>query len=224
MIATKDSTGETMRRALAHTSNAIDAAISLDVDRSDEDRAFFQAEKAIVDAAFDKVDAADRAATLHELRESQRYQARVEVGDVVLDRGTRRGKKRMALEVGTKAADAVFGEDISEIVDAERHVEPTLVLKCVDRLGQAGDFAGKSALITDLTGRLQQQTKNFQDRTAADITGAGLESALDNAIAEASDGLYKLEKRLLERFPRERVYVRAFFFDVGRKKAKKKEG
>lgn len=38
-----------------------------------------------------------------------------------------------------------------------------------------------------------------------------------------SDALYRLEKRLLERFPRERVYVRAFFLDVAppRKKAPK---
>jgi len=38
MLATKDSTSSTMLRALALTSNAIDAAVELDVDRTDTER------------------------------------------------------------------------------------------------------------------------------------------------------------------------------------------
>lgn len=220
MLASKDSTARTMLRALAHTSNALDAAISLDLDNTPEDRVFFQNEKTLVDAVFDKVEAADRAVSLHELREEQRHQARVEIGDVILDRGVRRGKKRVTLEASSQQADQIFGEDITELVDAERHVEPTLVAKVVDRLTQAPDFAGKAALIADLTSRQKQQAQNFADRTAADVTGAGLESALESTIGEGADTLYRLEKRLLERFPRERVYVRAFFLDVGSKKKK----
>ena len=221
MLANKDATARTMLRALAHTSNALDAAISLDVDRTNEDRTFFQGEKTSVDAAFQKVETADRALVLHELREEQRLQARVEVGDVILDRGVRRAKKRMTLEANAQAADQVFGEDITEIVDAERHMEPTLVAKSVDRLAQAADFAVKAALIADLTTRQTQQAQNFAQRTAADVTGAALDSALETAIGEGADTLYKLEKRLLERFPRERIYVRAFFLDTGRKRTKK---
>jgi hypothetical protein len=158
--------------------------------------------------------------SLHDLRETQKYQARVEVGDVVLDRGTRRGKKRTALEANAQTADDVFGEDIAEIVDAERHMEPLLVLKCVERLAQTADFAGKSALETDLKGRAQRQAQNFDDRKAADLVGTTLDTTLDAAIAQGADGLYKLEKQLLMRFPRERAYVRAFFLDVGRKRKK----
>lgn len=221
MLANKDATARTMLRALAHTSNALDAAISLDLDRTSEDRTFFQGEKALVDAAFQKVETADRALNLHELREEQRLQARVEVGDVILDRGVRRAKKRMGLEANLEAANQVFGEDITEIVDAERHMEPTLVAMSVDRLAQAADFAGKAAMIVDLTTRQQQQAQNFAQRTAADVTGAALDAALETAIGEGADTLYKLEKRLLERFPREKIYVRAFFLDTGRKRTKK---
>ena len=218
MLPGKDSTAWTMLRALAHTSNGLDAAITLDLDRSADDRAFFVAEKATIDAHFTKIETADRALISHELREERRHQARVEVGDVVLDRAVRRGKKRVALDVSPAAADQAFGEDITEIVDAERHTEPTLVLVAVDRLAQGPDFAAKADLIQDLKKRADQQTQNFVDRTAAGVAGAALETTLDNAISEAADALYTLEKRLLERFPRERIYVRAFFLDVGRRK------
>ncbi len=218
MLASKDSTAWTMVRAIAHTSNALDAAITLDLDRSADDRAFFVAEKAIVDALFTKIEAADAALISHELRNERRLQAHVEVGDVVLDRAVRRGKKRVALDVSTAAADQAFGEDITEIVDADRHTEPTLVLVCVDRLAQGAHFAAKADLMQDLKKRAEQQAQNFADRTAAGVAGAALETTLENVIREAADALYTLEKRLLERFPRERIYVRAFFMDVGRRK------
>lgn len=220
MLATKDSTARTMLRALAHTSNALDAAITLDIDRSDDDRTFFQTEKTTIDALFHAVETADRAVSLHELKEEHKAQARIEVGDVVLDRGARRGKKRVTLETNLKTADDIFGEDISEIVDAERHVEPTLVMECVTRLEQAAGFTGKNDLVTDLKTRSGQQAQNFANRTAVNLVSAGLETTLTNAIENGSDGLYKLEKRLLERFTREKIYVRAFFWDVGRKRSK----
>lgn len=220
MLANKNSTARTMLRALAHTSNALDAAMTLDIDRSADDRAFFQAEKTSIAGFFDALEAADRALVLHQLKEEHKAQARVEVGDVVLDRGARRGKKRVSLEASVQQADVIFGEDISEIVDAERHIEPTLVLECVARLHQAAGFTGKSDLVTDLTTRAQQQAQNFSQRTAIGLVTTALENTLDQAIEAGADGLYKLEKRLLERFPREKVYVRAFFWDVGRKRTK----
>jgi uncharacterized protein YfcZ (UPF0381/DUF406 family) len=205
---------------LAHTSSALDAAIVQDVDCTTEDRLFFQTEKAVIDNLLDVVESAARAVSLHELREQKKAQTRVEIGDVVLDRGVRRGKKRLTLETSLKVADHVFGEDISEIVDAERHVEPTLVLECIGRLVQAADFTGKSELVADLKGRAERQAQNFVDRAATSLAASGLETTLANAIEQGADALYKLEKRLLERFPREKVYVRAFFLDVGRKRTK----
>ena len=120
--------------------------------------------------------------------------------------------------MSTVAADQAFGEDITEIVDAERHLEPTLVHVVVDRLVQGPDFAAKADMVQDLKKRADQQAQNFTDRTAAGVQGAALETTLENAISEAADALYTLEKRLLERFVRERIYVRAFFLDVGRRK------
>src|SRR5207247_1735819 len=54
--------------------------------------------------------------------------------------------------------------------------------------------------------------------TATSVTAEVVEAKLDGAatlaVVAASDALYRLEKRLLDRFPREKVYVRAFFLDV----------
>lgn len=220
MLAPKDSSSSTMLRALAVTCNSLDAAITLDIDRSDADRAFFQAEKVIVDGLFEKVEAAHRAAFLHNFREQQKYQARIVIGDAVLDRGVRRGKKRVSIETNSETADRIFGEDISEIVDAERQVEPALVLQCVDRLIANAEFVGKTVIIGDLSARADKQTKNFKDREAAERVAANLDNELTNAISEGADALYTLEKRLLERFPRDKSYVRAFFFDADAKRKK----
>ena len=214
-----------MLRALAHSLGALDAASELDVDRSDADRSFFLIEKAALQPLFDDVFVADQTLTKHLLLISQGLQARVLVGDAVLDRGVRAAKARMKLELKTSSmpegADHVFPSDISDIVDAERRVEPGLVLQVVARFPQVPDFQGKAALEMDLTGRAQRQNANFAGRDAGELSEHTIEGQLTQAIVRASDGLYRLEKRLLERFPREKVYVRAFFFDVApaRKKA-----
>lgn len=220
MLANKDSTAPTMLRALALSINALDAAINLDMDRTADDKAFFQAEKSILEKNFDDVANAEREVSLHELRERQKHQARIVVGDAVLDRGVRAGKKRVTLETNLENADKLFGADISEIVDAERHVEPKLVLQCIDQLAKTPDFNGKAALIADLTTRVSNQVKNFADRESAERTEADLDSTLGDAISVAADALYGLEKRLWDRFPRDKVYVRAFFLDVGSKRKK----
>ena len=111
-------------------------------------------------------------------------------------------------------ADHVFGNDVSEITGAERAKEPALVLQAVAKFPQVPAFAGKAELATDLTIRANNQQKNIADRESAITTAETLASAEDLAIANASDVLYKIEKRLLERFPRQTVYVKAFFYDV----------
>ncbi len=226
MIASRDATAETMLRALAHTLGALDAALTLDVDRTDEDRAFFSAEKAALQPLFDDAFAADQALTRHLLLQAEALQARVELGDAVLDRGVRTAKMRMKLELKSTSmpagADEVFPSDISEIVDAERRLEPGLVLKVLTRFPSVPDFPGKDAMKADLEGRANRQNQNFTDRDAGEVTEAALDNALSQAVVRGADALYRLEKRLLERFPREKVYVRAFFLDVApaRKKAK----
>ncbi len=149
MIAPRDAPSATMLRALAHTLSGLDAAIALDVDRTSEDRAFFTAEKATLQPIFDEVFAADQALTKHLLLKAEAHQARVELGDAVLDRGVRTAKARMKLELKNTSmpagADEVFPSDISEIVDAERRVEPGLVLKVLTRFSAVPDFPGRTS-------------------------------------------------------------------------------
>jgi hypothetical protein len=214
-----------MLRALAHSLGGLDAAIELDVDRTAEERAFFSTEKATLQSSFDEVSSAGQALARHLLLGTEALQARVELGDVVLDRGVRAGKQRMKLELKSSAlpdgVDHVFPSDISEIVDAERRVEPVLVLQLLAKFPQVPEFTGKSALVTDLKGRADRQNKNFADRDAGEITEAELDGVVTRAIALGSDALYRLEKRLLDRFPREKVYVRSFFLDVAPPRKKK---
>jgi hypothetical protein len=227
MIAPRDSTSETILRALSHTLGALDAASELDVDRSDADRSFFLTEKAALQASFDEVFGLEQSLTRHLLLTSQKLQARVLVGDAVLDRGVRTAKARMKLELKASSvpdgADHVFPSDISDIVDAERRVEPGLVLQVVSRFPQVPDFPGKAALETDLSGRAKRQADNFTGRDAGEVEEHARGGALTQGIARASDALYRLEKRLLERFPRDKVYVRAFFLDVAPARKKRAE-
>jgi hypothetical protein len=158
---------------------------------------------------------------------TEAHQARVVVGDTVLDRGVRTSKARMKVELKNSSmpdgADHAFPSDISEIIDAERRVEPMLVLQVTARFAAVPDFPGKAAMKTDLEARANRQNQNFTARDAAEVNEAALDSAVTQAITTGSDALYRLEKRLLDRFPREKVYVRAFFLDVAppRKKAPK---
>jgi hypothetical protein len=227
MIASRESTSETMLRAVSHSLGALEAAADLDVDRTAEDRAFFNAEKATLQTSFDEVFAADLSLTRHLLLTTQRLQARVLLGDAVLDRGVRAGKARMKLELKTstmvEGADHVFPADISDIVDAERRVEPGLVLQVVGRFPQVPDFPGKAVLETDLKGRATRQSENFTNRDAGEVDEHSLDGTLTQGVVRASDALYRLEKRLLERFPRDKVYVRAFFLDVAPARKKKPE-
>lgn len=218
MIAPRDSTPDTMLDAVAYSLAALDGASDLDIDRTPEDRAFFADEMASLQPFYNTVSTAQLALIQHDHLTTTRLQARVKLGDIVLDRGVRAGKGRMKLELKKlglpEGADEVFPADIEDIVDADRQVEPTLVKQVLQRFPKVPDFAGKSDIAADLTGRADAQTANFTARTAGEVTRAGLEGTLDKAVADASTALYRLEKRLLERFPREKRFVRAFFLDV----------
>lgn len=227
MLANKDSTSQTMLEALAHTIGALKAAKSLDIDRSPEDHAFFDAERAALEPLFNELFDADSAEQKHRLMVTKPNQGAIEVGDAVLDRGARRNKKRMSLELQTIAPDAAdnsFGENIRDLVDAERHLEPALVLGVVDKYKYVPDFPGKAESEADLIGRATRQKDNFLAREAGQVQAAALGNKSDALVAQGADALYRLEKRMLERFPREKAYVAAFFMDVGYKRPRKSEG
>ena len=224
MLAPPDSTADTMLDATATTLGALSAASELDVDRTDEDRAFFTAERDALLAHYNAVNSADQALRAHLHLVQKARQVAVIIGDRVLDRGVRAGKQRMKLELKNSAPDAVdhvFPADINDIVGAEMRVEPQLVLEATAKFSQVPDFNGKAELKADLEGRADRQALGFKARAEAEVTEAALWGAVDKAVATAADALYGLEKRLLERFPRDKQYVSAFFMDVAPPRKKK---
>lgn len=212
-------------RELAITIGAYGAAIDMDIDRSDEDRLFFATERTILQGWFDKVLNADHAVTQHLLLVQLPRQSAIVVGDQVLDRGVRGGKSRMRIELRNSTMpggeDQVFPSDISDITDAERRVEPNLVLGAVAKWHLVPDFAGKAAIKADLEGRAQRQQKAFANRDMSDNEGDALEATLEQAISGAEEALFVTEKRLEARFPKDAKYVASFFMEKPSRKKKK---
>lgn len=210
---------------LSATIGALGAAIEMDIDRTAEDRTFFTSERTTLQGHFDRVFEADQAVTKHALLVHAPRQSAVVLGDNVLDRGVRGAKTRMRLELKTSSmpdgADHVFPSDISEITDAERRVEPQLVLNATAKFDQVPDFHGKAQLKADLEGRANRQREAFAQRDAGYTTAEQLEGALDRAIAEADEALFVFERRLEIQFPRDAKYVAAFFLEKPSRKKKK---
>jgi hypothetical protein len=217
-----------MLDALSVSIAALNAAIKLDVDRTDADRTFFGTERDGLQTCFDAVFAANQALVSHDYLETRGKQACVDIGDAVLDRGVRKGKARMKVELKDSAmpqgADLVFGVDLNELVQAERAEEPKLVLEAVAKFGQVPDFTGKPEMAKDLTTRASRQKDCFADRDTAALARVPLQGAVDKAVGDAATALYRLEKRLSDRFPKQVVYVKAFFLDVAPPRKKKPEG
>jgi hypothetical protein len=226
MIAPTTATAETMKRALAYTIAALSAASELDLDRSDDDRTYFARERDVLAPFLKELRAKDRSVEDDELDNSIRFQARVSLGDVVLDRGVIDSKERMKIELkrsNPEAADQVFGKRVSDTTRAPILIEPSLVSAILARLEHAPDFSKKATIRTDLEKRVKQQNACIQDRTSGEAQAVALRSALSQSIRFSSDALYGLEKRLLDRFTRDLEYVRKFFFDVSSPRRTKEE-
>lgn len=217
MIAPTTATAETMKRALAYSIAALTAASELDLDRSDDDRAYFGRERDALIPFLKDVRAKDRTVEDDELDNGVRLQARVSLGDAVLDRGVVDGKERMKIELkrtDPDAADQTFGKRITDTTRAPILAEPSLVSAIIARLEHAPDFPRKATIRTDLEKRMKQQNTCIQERSAGEAQTVALRSSLTQSIRLSSDALYGLEKRLLERFKRDADYVRKFFFDI----------
>lgn len=223
-MAATSASGQVLKD-LATSIGALAAAIEMDVDRSNDDRVFFEAERATLQAQFDHVFAADQAVTKHLLLVKAPRQAAVVLGDNVLDRGTRAGKARMRLELRSSTLpggeDHVFPADITEITDAERRVEPSLVLKALGKFDQVPDFNGKTELKADLEGRVKRQAHAFELRDESDTTADTLDGALERAVSVADEALFVCEKHIEARFPRDAKYVASFFSEKPSRKKKK---
>lgn len=216
---------ERILRELATSIGALSAAIEMDIDRSGDDRLFFVTERSTLQSAFDKVITADHAVTQHLLLVHLQRQAAVVVGDQVLDRGVRAGKSKMRIELRNSTMpggeDQVFPSDISEITDAERRVEPNLVLGAVAKWHLVPEFTGKADIKADLEGRVDRQQKAFANRDASDNVGEALEATLELIVSEAEEALFVTEKHLEARFPRDAKYVASFFMEKPSRKKKK---
>jgi hypothetical protein len=226
MIAPPNTTSDNMQRALFYTAAALDAEAAIDIYLKDEDRTFLANEKASLLKVLETLMAADRALKEHASTECLQCQALVVFGDSALDQTIREAKKRVRLELGKREADLadhIFGRNIEELVETELRKEPYLVLESLDRFAQVPDFPGKEELKNGLESIARKQIEVLNKRDEAERKRSQLSSALVRLVIDSSDALYGLEKRLLDRFKRERRYINKFFLDFGSTKRKKAE-
>jgi hypothetical protein len=206
-----------MRKALYRTIAALDAASTIDIDRSKDDRDFFAAEKAKLEPVAQKVTTALAAVEAFDITEGVKLQAHVELGDQVLDNGVRAGNARAKLGLkGKSGLDSthVFGERVNDLVDEPLHVQPAKVLAAAERLDDLPEFPDRSAIKADLIARADQQEKLLAARDAGDLKRSKLASAAVAAVVEGALTLLQTKAALDSRFPRQRKYVASFFLDV----------
>lgn len=223
MLAGPSSTLATMAQAVATTLNAFDAASELDLDRSDEDRAFFAARKAILAPYKPQIVAVQRAIEDHDLDVGGRLQVRVEIGDQVLDRGVSDGNTRTKLALKSKPgldSTHVFGRNVATLTKEKLALEPQKVLEAVARMGDLPEFPERGAIAGDLTLRAGQQQSNLDARDHGGTTRDKLVSSGIKLVLEAANALAATRGALDERFPRQRDYVAAFFLDVAGERRK----
>lgn len=224
MIAGPDVSIRVMRKALYRSIASLDAASSIDIDRSKDDRDFFAAEKAKLEPVAEKISAALAAVDAFDINEGIRLQARVELGDQILDNGVRAANARTKLGVkGKSGLDAthVFGQRVNDLIDEPLHIQPSKVLAAAERLDDLPDFSDRNTIKSDLIARADQQETLLSERDAGDAKRSKLASAAVAAVVEGALALAQTKAALDGRFPRQRKYVASFFLDIStaRKKA-----
>jgi hypothetical protein len=215
----------TMRRALSHSIGALSAAVAADIDRSDDDRAFFTAERAKLEPLAAQLKSTYVALDEFDLGAGEVQQALVEVGDEVLDRGVRDANARTKLALKNKAgldATHAFGQRIDDLTGAPLASEPAAVLAAVARMNDLPPFDERASLQQDLTVRANKQEEFLKARDDADATRTRLASEGARLVVESALALASLKGSLDARFPRQRGYVAVFFLDVAAK-AKKRD-
>lgn len=220
MIAGPDSTIATMKRALAYSVRAFEAAADLDFERTDEDRAFFDEQKAGLAALLAALMAHGRAIEDHELNVGSRLQTRVEMGDLVLDRGVSDGNARTKLALKTQSglgAAHVFGQRVTSLTEEKLALEPQKVRLAAARLDDVPDFPERAAIAADLVRRADQQQACLDERAAGQEARAKLVGTALRLVLDAAQALASTKGALDMRFPRQRDYVRTFFLNVGSK-------
>jgi hypothetical protein len=217
MIAGPTATIATMADAVGTTMDAFDSASDLDLDRSDDDRLFFAAKRALLVPHKAQLVAAKRNIEDHDLDIGRRLQVRVVFGDQVLDRGVVDGNARTKIALKGKPgleASHVFGKNVATLTREKLALEPQKVLEAVGRMDDLPAFAERAAISADLTKRANRQQAALDERSSGEIARARHVSAGIRLVLEAANALAAIKGALDERFPRQRDYVAAFFLDV----------
>jgi hypothetical protein len=206
-----------MRRAVGFTLAALSAASDIDRDRTDEDRAFFNACEKKLEAVAQALRSSDDAVELYDLTEGIAHQVAVALGDAVLDRGVRNAATQTQAALRSKAAlglSDVFGTRVAELTAAPLRVEPRRVIEAAERLDDLPDFEKKTAIQKDLVARAETLETLIEELDRGHAKRHGLQGACVRAVAEGADALAAIRAELEQRFPRQREYVTAFFLDV----------
>lgn len=226
MIAGPNSSTRLMRRALSHSLGAMAAAVAADLDRSEEDIAFFEGESVKLAPLSTQLRAVHLAIEDHELGPAEVAQGQVEMGDEVLDRGVRAANTRTKLGLQGKSglgASHAFGSRVDELVKMPLAAEPGAVLEAVKRLNDVPGFDEKESIQEDLTRRAEQQEQFLRERETGQKTLLQRKSEATRLVVESALALASLRGALEQRFPRQRDYVKRFFLDVRPKRVKPEE-
>lgn len=223
MLAGPTISRRVMCKALARTCNALNAAANVDIDRSVDDHAFFNAEATKLEPVRIALIAKCRAIEDFELGPGDLQQSSVELGDEVLDRGVRQGNTRTKLGLKGKTglqADHAFGNRIDSLTDAPQRQEPGLVRNALARIDELPDYDDKPKVKADLLTRVELQEGLLDTRDQGYAQLAKLESEAIALVLDGANKLAQAKAALDGRFPRQRAYVARFFLDVSRKSRK----
>jgi hypothetical protein len=218
MLANKDTSAFLMRKALQRTLITLESAAALDPERSD-DKDFFLKEHQKLSPLFKDLTIAERALEDFELGDGLKQQAKVVLGDVILDNGARKGNSLTKTHLKGKAglgASYAFGDNINEVTEEEIEIEPSVVLSIAERMKELPEFPGREDIRDDLLSRATQQQKNLDERRAGAAEYDKRRSATTALVSKAATALIQAQGALQNRFPDDKKYVRSFFLDVSR--------
>ncbi|WP_197041440.1 hypothetical protein [Chondromyces apiculatus] len=165
------------------------AAVAADLDRSEEDIAFFEAESVKLAPLSTQLRTVHLAIEDHELGPAEVAQGQVEMGDEVLDRGVRAANTRTKLGLQGKSglgANHAFGSRVDELVKMPLAAEPGAVLEAVKRLNEVPGFDDKVAIQGDLTRRAEQQKQFLKDRETGQKTLLQRKSEATRLVVESA--------------------------------------
>jgi hypothetical protein len=217
MLASSNATISLMRKALARTAMALEIAAEIDATRTDDDKKFLANTRQRILPLLEEAITIEEALETYDEGDGLRFQARVELGDAVLDEGLRNGKsKTKALLRGQSGlgAEHVFGDDISEMTDAPVAQEPELVLTALLKMVDLPKFPGREELADELTALANKQKQILQERNVGTTTRTTLSSTATRIVVQGADLLASVKGDLDSRFPRQKKYVSSFFLDV----------